>query len=298
MSSSFVVVVCHGSYHIPELYVPFLNSLKERGIEAHCPQLPTSDLSKLNVGDVSNPDFDRDAPPGGYPQPVDDVKVIKTLLKQFIVEDGKNVILVGHSSGGFVATASATSDLQAKIREAQGRPGGIIGLFYACAFVVPVGESIHSTVQPKDGSPPYVPPWCKFHVRFTSRSQTLLLNTTVASKEEWRIRSHHYRRHCKVFLHGLDEEKAKYYENMMTASPILRTVLESDAYSALPCVYVVTENDIGVPTSAQEGVVGLQNMREGVDIKVVRCQAGHSPFLTWTEGLVREVQKFGKELAG
>jgi hypothetical protein len=82
----------------------------------------------------------------------------------------------------------------------------------------------------------------------------------------------------------------------MTASPILRTVLENDAYSALPCVYVVTENDIGVPISAQEGMVGLQNMREGVDIKVVRCQAGHSPFLTWIEGLVAEVHKFGNEL--
>jgi hypothetical protein len=86
----------------------------------------------------------------------------------------------------------------------------------------------------------------------------------------------------KLFFNGLDEDKAKHYENMMTASPALHTVLENDAYSALPCVYLLTGNDFGLPVSAQEWMVTLQNMRDEVNIKVVRCQSGHAPFLTWT----------------
>jgi Alpha/beta hydrolase family len=164
MSSSFVVVICHGSYHTPEPYQPFLDALKKAGIEGHCPQLPTSDLTKLNVGDVSNPDFNRDPPPGGYPQPADDAEVIQRLLTQLIAEEGKNVILLGHSSGGFSANASAIPELQAKNRKAKGLSGGIIGIFYACALVIPVGESIHSFFQPKDGSPAVPPHFSKYYV--------------------------------------------------------------------------------------------------------------------------------------
>jgi hypothetical protein len=97
----------------------------------------------------------------------------------------------------------------------------------------------------------------------------------------------------KYFFNGLDEEKIKYYESTLTASPALKTVLENDAYTQLPCMYLVTEEDLVLPKQYQEGIVALQNMREGVNIETVRCSAGHSPFLTWIEGLVEEVWKFG-----
>jgi len=174
MSPSFVVVLCHGSWHTPEPYQPFITALQEYGISAHCPQLPTSDLSKLNVGDVSNPDFNLPPPASGYPQPSDDVKVIQTVLYQLIVEQNKNVILYGHSSGAFVASEAAIPELQAKNRKEKGLKGGVIGIFYACGFVVPVGESIHGFFQPKDGSPPILPHFWAFHVSLPS-----FMNITV-----------------------------------------------------------------------------------------------------------------------
>lgn len=165
MSSSFVVVICHGSYHTPDPYQPFQAALKANGIESYCPQLPSSDPTKLNVGDdLANPDYNRDIPPGGYPQPSDDTIVINDLLQDLITKQGKNVVLLGHSSGGFTATASATPELQAKYRKAQSLSGGIIGIFYVCAFLIPVGDSVNGFFQPKDGSTPVVPPYCKFHV--------------------------------------------------------------------------------------------------------------------------------------
>lgn len=91
-------------------------------------------------------------------------------MKPLIVEEGENVVLFGHSSGGFVATESATPELQAKNRKAKGLAEGVIGIFYTCAFVIPVEESIHNFFQPKDGSPPVAPHFSKFHVRFISNS--------------------------------------------------------------------------------------------------------------------------------
>lgn len=164
---SFVVVICHGSYHTPEPYQPFIAALKAQGIEGHCPQLPTSDLRKLNVGDISNPDYDRDPPINGYPQPSEDVEVIRDLLTKLISEEGKKVILIGHSSGGFTATAAAVPEFQARTRQAKGESGGIVGIFYECGFLIPVEQSVHSFFQPKDGSPPVIPPYCEFHVRLT-----------------------------------------------------------------------------------------------------------------------------------
>jgi alpha-beta hydrolase superfamily lysophospholipase len=109
--SLFAVVLCHGSYHTPPPYQPFLSLLQEKGIEAYCPQLPSSDPTKLNIDSISNPDYDRDPPPGGYPQPADDAEVIKKLLRKLIIEERKSVISMGHSSGGFTATAAAIPEL-------------------------------------------------------------------------------------------------------------------------------------------------------------------------------------------
>ena len=161
--SPFSIVICHGSYHTPEPYQPFLTALKAEGIDAYCPQLPSSDLDKLNVGDVHSPDYNRDPPPNGYPQPADDVEVVKEVLDDLITNSGKHVILLGHSSGAFTATMVAVPELQARKRKEKGEVGGIIGIFYACGFLIPEGESLHSFFQPKDRKI-VVPPYCRFHV--------------------------------------------------------------------------------------------------------------------------------------
>lgn len=164
---SFSVVICHGSYHTPEPHQNFVAALRSEGIEAQCPQLPSSDLRLLDVGDISNPDYDRDPPPNGYPQPADDAKVVGEILNRLILEHDKYVLLIGHSSGAFTATMVATPELQAKSRKGKGLSGGVIGVFYACGFLVPVGESVNSFFQPKDGSEATIPPYCRVHVRIS-----------------------------------------------------------------------------------------------------------------------------------
>ena len=127
-TGSLAIVICHGSYYTPKPYEPFITALKAQGIEGYCPQLPNSDLTKLNIGDPARPDYDRGPPTGGYPQPVDDAATIHDLLLKLVEVEGRNVLLLGHSSVGGSATAAAIPALQAKTRQAKNLPSLIVGM--------------------------------------------------------------------------------------------------------------------------------------------------------------------------
>ncbi|KAF3764469.1 hypothetical protein M406DRAFT_330803 [Cryphonectria parasitica EP155] len=219
--SDLAVVLCHGSYLTPAPYGPLLNALQEESIQAYCPQLPTCDLAKLNVGDIHNPDFDREPPAGGYPQGKEDAEAVLNVLEP-LVDQGKRVLLIAHSSGGWTATQVARLELQAKSRALNGLAGGIIGILYMGAFFIPVGESVNSFFQPKDSQTPVTPPYMTFHKHGLSG-----LGTIVEAE--------------KFLFTGLDQAQAKEWAAGLTASPILTTKLTNDAYSALPCAYLVLE---------------------------------------------------------
>lgn len=89
------------------------------------------------------------------------------VLEPLVCDRGRDVLLLGHSSGGWVATEVARPDLQAPARKARGLGGGVVGILYAGAFVIPVGESIHSFVQPKDGT------WDVLHAAVSTVSCTV-----------------------------------------------------------------------------------------------------------------------------
>ena len=118
----------------------------------------------MDVADVASPDFDRDPQPNGHPQPADEAVGLNELLSQLILESSKHVLLVGHSSGAFIATMVAAPELQARTRKAKGASGGIVGIFCYAGFLIPVGQSVHFFFQPKDGSGAGYPPYNQFHV--------------------------------------------------------------------------------------------------------------------------------------
>lgn len=158
------------SCHLPWL-LPYTRTLptfhycsKSAGYSGVLPSTALVDFRRLNVGEISSPDYDRDPPPNGYPQPADDVELVRELLNQLITKSGKYVILVGHSSGAFTAIMVAVPEFQVKTCKARGFSGGIIGIFYECGFLIPIGESVYSFFQPKDGSETVIPPYCCFHV--------------------------------------------------------------------------------------------------------------------------------------
>ncbi|KAF2463952.1 uncharacterized protein BDR25DRAFT_329414 [Lindgomyces ingoldianus] len=227
--SNLAVVICHGCYHSPEPYMPLVKALNSRGFDAHCPQLPTADLTKLNVGDVHQPDFDREPPEAGYPQGEQDKEIVVDVLKHLINEQGKNVLLVGHSAGGWVATEAALPEFQLKSRQEK-------GLFGARKKV------------------PVVPPFMEFHQpnNFAKKHGAAGLGTIASS---------------------------------LTASPILTSKLTNNAYSEYPCAYLVLEADLTLPKDQKSG-----------SFTIYRCPAGHSPHLSWTEGVIDTIGEFVKTI--
>ncbi|KAJ9295062.1 hypothetical protein DTO271G3_6232 [Paecilomyces variotii] len=274
--ANLAVVVCHGSYSTPVLYEPLVHALNARGIEAYFPQRPSSDLSKLNVGDVNNPDFDREPPEGGYPTEADDAEVIIELLKKLIDDEGKWVLLVGHSSGGWVATESAKPELQAATRKSEGKEGGIIGIFYMGAFIIPVGESVHSFFQPKDG-PVVVPPFMTFHKHGPAGLGTITDGP-------------------RYLFNDLDEESAKKWSATLTAGAVMPVRLTNDAYATVPCAYLVLEKDQTLPKEYQESMVAMQNQKGTPPFTIYYAPSGHSPHLSWTDGLVGKLEEFARKV--
>ena len=100
---------------------------------------------------------------------------------------------------------------------------------------------------------------------------------------------------AKYFFSDLDHKTAKRYEATLTASQVPTAVLENDAYAALPCAYLVTENDMALPASYQEGMIAMQSSRPGVTMMTYKCPAGHSPHLSWIEGFVTKVREFAQK---
>ena len=100
---------------------------------------------------------------------------------------------------------------------------------------------------------------------------------------------------AKYFFNDLDDNTAKHYEATLTASQAPTAVLENDAYTALPCAYLVAENDLVLPASYQEGMIAMQSSRPGVNMTTYKCPAGHSPHLSWTEGFMTRVREFAQK---
>ncbi|KAJ5630612.1 uncharacterized protein N7484_010712 [Penicillium longicatenatum] len=269
------IVICTGSYHTPVLYQPFMQALISNGFEAHCPQRLTCDLSKLNVGDVRNPDFDRGPPPEGYPTDLDDAVVVRQLLHKLIDQENKNVLLFGHATGAVVATQAAIPELHYRNRQSQNQKGGVIGIFYVGGMVVPLGESVHTFFHPKDGSwtpPPFV--------RFYKHGKEGLATPTENQK---------------YLLVGLNAEEVQKWSSEMTASPVNTGVLTNDIYSTLPCGYLVLDHDTCLPPAYQEKMISMQS-RPGNEFRVYHAPSGQSPQLTWIEGLVGKVMEFTQHI--
>lgn len=99
----------------------------------------------------------------------------------------------------------------------------------------------------------------------------------------------------KFLFNDLDPVSATNWAVSLTASPILTTKLTNNAYAALPCAYLILEGDLTLPKEYQEGMVAQQSQKTG-DFTIYRSPAGHSPHLSWTDGVVNIVQEFVSKL--
>ncbi|KAL8754281.1 MAG: hypothetical protein Q9199_004455 [Rusavskia elegans] len=126
-----VILLVQGSFQSPVVYQQLAQSLYALGFVTIHPRLP----SCTNTDD---PDFPKTTL-------VDDALAIRLELILQVEYEGKTVLVAMHSYGGLVGSEAIPEDLSFTKRQSLGLPGGVVHLFYFCAFLLDKGQSVLGT---------------------------------------------------------------------------------------------------------------------------------------------------------
>lgn len=126
MNTNPTIVLCQGAWHQPAHYLGLTNALTQAGFKVRCPPLPSCSGARPPTASLK-----------------DDVSTISKLLTS-LVEKGDAILILMHSYGGTVGTNATDPKLSAAERTKHGLSGGILGLFYMCAFLLQPGETVQS----------------------------------------------------------------------------------------------------------------------------------------------------------
>lgn len=121
--SKATIVVVPGAWQKPIVWDGFRATLKSAGYESEYVTLPT------NGG--------TETPPAGL---AEDVVAVRAALEP-LVEQGKEVVLLCHSSGGVIGS-NAVEGFDAASHKAAGKTGGVVRVVFLAAFMLPKGQSL------------------------------------------------------------------------------------------------------------------------------------------------------------
>ena len=124
MASKPAIVLIPGSFSVASMYYPLQDLLAAAGHNVYVNTLPSAS---------------RNAPES--PASLGDDSEFFGKILQRIADQGEDIIVLGHSYGGMVASESARG-LGKTERLAQGRKGGIVRLIFLAAIVLPEGQSV------------------------------------------------------------------------------------------------------------------------------------------------------------
>ena len=264
-SSKPTIVFLHGAYHPPACYHGVTAKLEAAGYEVIMPRLAS--LGKDVVGITLD----------------DDVKVARNAIEQAI-RPGKEIILVGHSYGGFVGMISARGLGLAESREKREK-GGIKGIIYLSAILTKKGGNAIDACNTALISPPDVIE--VFDIR------TIDDKVSVCNPERISRTADHSKTSATL-MHN--ETTARYYFGPVSKSDLdaAMALLEpqcpdvlympspaSPSDLAIPQTYVISEKDEIVLLETQERIAAEANM------EVVRLpDSGHASFLSSPQDVV------------
>ncbi|KAJ0419320.1 Alpha/beta hydrolase fold-1 [Aspergillus carlsbadensis] len=117
------IVLVPGAWLTPSFYEPFLNAISETRHPVHCAEYPSLDPADPTTADCKS-----------------DADVIAQTLHHLIEDEGRDILLVLHSYAGMPGAAAARG-LSKSERVRQGKSGGVVGMVFIAAFIVPEGVS-------------------------------------------------------------------------------------------------------------------------------------------------------------
>jgi len=107
----------------------------------------------------------------------EDAQLVHEVLHK-LVDQGKDVIVIGHSYGG-VPMTEGTKGLSKEERKRQGKSGGVVRLGYMTAFAPLVGRSLVTSAPPAEGADDRTTlgEVCLISPVFLAQTQQILINT-------------------------------------------------------------------------------------------------------------------------
>ena len=130
------IVIVPGAWHPTAAYEPFVNALDTAGYSALTVKLPS-----LNSQDPQKESCSADA------------EAVRQEILPLIEKQEKDIVVLCHSYGG-IPGGGAAYGLSKASRVKHGQKGGVVGLVYLCAFVVPEKSSLLQVMGGKHA--PYV----------------------------------------------------------------------------------------------------------------------------------------------
>ncbi|OAP63370.1 hypothetical protein AYL99_02597 [Fonsecaea erecta] len=242
-----------GSFALPEFYDPIIDAVAAKGYEI-------KGLHKPSVGLASGQGREGVAPPSMY----DDAAFIAKEAEK-LADQGKDVILLGHSYGGVPLTES-TKGLSKEERQKQGKPGGIVNLAYMTALVPAVGQAAMSVLAD-------VP-----------KQQRLDLKV---DENGWMYHDAFEETAAIVFSDLPKEEGIAWAKKFPKHSALsFAGELTYAGYKDIPVSYLLCENDRCIPAEAQREGIDKIEKESGRKVDVTSIKADHCPMTNHPEAVV------------
>ncbi|KAI0410092.1 Alpha/beta hydrolase fold-1 [Xylaria palmicola] len=238
-STKPVIILISGAWHLPDSWDEVKLRLEKAGYEVYAPRLLTV------VGQE----------PVNHSWRVDVAVVHDVAVPLF--NQGRRVVLVGHSYGGLVATAAVENQSLAD-RRSRGLLGGFSAVVHICSFPISQrGSSLFSAVGGDYSSRV----WLTAAEPFKNVPRSLEVVPDRAP-----------------FYNDLPPDMAKELGAKLQHQS-QRSFEEPLEFCAndirIPMTYLLCENDRTIPIDSQEFIV-----RSIPAMKTRRCTSGHSPFLS------------------
>ena len=167
----------------------------------------------------------------------DDAAHVHDGVEQFL-DQGKDVVLIGNSYGGFVIT-EASRGLSKADRNAAGKDGALVHLFYLSSLFAPIGVTGHEMTGG--------------NIPVDTTSPNDFIGPPAAAT-------------VKVLVGSLSEDEQKHYDNLLRpqSAKAFSDKMTYAGYLHIPTTIVIGERDECVPTSL---------MHQNVDAVIAKGQA-------------------------
>ena len=236
------VILIPGSYCLIEIYQPLIDAISGAGYEVTPLALPT-------VGPRSG-----EGRPSAAPSMYDDAAAIASKTEQ-LADQGKNVVLLGHSYAGVPMTQSVKG-LSRTERSAQGKRGGVVHLAYYAALVPPLNESAASLLSrfPADDKPAVSIDEHGWMLMTDPAATSALVCQDLAPEDGERL------------IRGFAKHSARSFGDALT----------HPGYRDVPASYLLCGLDrAGPPDFQREMIAMIEQASGGRKVDVTGIQAGH-----------------------